>query len=394
MHHSLFIGATGVGKSTMFLSSMLQDAKAGRGFALVDPPGDLADELLARFPRERMEDLIIIDFEDREFPVPLNLLAWAKVEERDLIIDTLYGTLLSIYKSPEYFGPIFEQYFRTGLRMLLGDQPRTDFTPTLLEFPHVLRDAAFRKYLLSTLEDDEVKDAIEEANRVSYGEAKLENIAPYINSKLNRFIQDTQLRRIVGHGQMTLNFREVIDSGRVVLFKLAQGRLGTHTADILIAQIVARFRSAAMSRADIPSEERRPYLLYCDEAHAICDDNIADMLSQCRKYSLGLVLATQYARQLQEKGVLQAVLGNVGTLAAFRVGAEDAKLLEPVFSPHISAQDLVECPNWNGYLKVSSGRTPCRPFSFRTVPPDSIPADPDWAPGVEKTEQAAMGCAR
>jgi len=390
MHHSLFIGATGVGKSTMLLSSMLQDAQAGRGLALVDPPGDLADEFLARFPKERSEDLIIVDFEDREFPVPLNLLAWGSADERDLIIDTLYETLLSVYKSPEYFGPVFEQYFRSGLRLLLGDQPRKTFTPTLLELPQVFRNHSFRKYLESDLEDDDVKDAIEEASRVSGGDLKLENVAPYVTSKLNRFLQDTQLRRIVGHGDMALDFRAIMDSGKIVIFKLAQGRLGAHTAGILTAQLVARFRLAAMSRADIPCGERKPFLLYCDEAHAVCDENVADMLSQCRKYSLGLVLATQYAKQLQDKGVLQAVLGNVGTLAVFRVSGEDARLLEPVFSPAIGAQDLVECPNWKGYMRIQSGQTLSRPFSFCTVRPGAL-RDPEFARELRERNRRKWG---
>lgn len=391
MHHSLFIGATGVGKSTLLLGNMLQDAEAGRGFALIDPPGDLADEFLARFPKERVQDLIIVDFEDRAYPVPLNVLAWATVEERDLIIDTLYGTLVSVYKSPEFFGPVFEQYFRSGLRLLLGDQPQGDFVPTLLELPKVLRDATFRKYLSSRIKDEEVKDAIEEGSRVSYSEMKFENMAPYVNSKLNRFTQDAQLRRIVGHGKMTLNFRELMDSGKIVIFKLAQGRLGTHAVDIMMAQIVARFRLAAMSRADVPHDQRRPFLLYCDEAHAICDENIADMLSQCRKYSLGLVLATQYARQLEKKGVLQAVLGNIGTLAAFRVSAEDAKLLEPIFSPFVSAQDLIDCPSWSGYMRLHSIRMPSSPFSFRVAPPVGKSADLDWARELGEQSRARWG---
>jgi hypothetical protein len=379
MHHSLFIGATGVGKSTLLLGNMLQDAEAGRGFALIDPPGDLADEFLARFPKERVEDLIIVDFEDRAHPVPLNFLAWSTVEERDLVIDTLYGTLVSVYKCPEFFGPVFEQYFRSGLRLLLGDQPQGEFVPTLLELPKVLRDATFRKYLSSRLKDEEVKDAIEEGSRVSFSEMKFENMAPYVNSKLNRFTQDAQLRRIVGHGKMALNFRELMDTGKIVIFKLAQGRLGVNTVDMMMAQIVARFRLAAMSRADIPRAQRRPFLLYCDEAHAICDENIGDMLSQCRKYSLGLVLATQYARQLEKKGVLQAVLGNIGTLAAFRVSAEDARLLEPAFTPLVSAQDLIDCPNWSGYMRLHSLRMPASPFSFRVVPPVDKTPDFHWA---------------
>ncbi len=392
MHHLLALGATGTGKSTWLLDLVLQISNAGHGLALVDPAGDLADEFLARYPRGRSEDLMIVDFNDRDFPVPLNLLAWESVEERDLIIDTLYGTLRSVYQEPEFFGPVFEQYFRSGLRLLMGDQlHREDFTPTMLEFPQVLRNPKFRAHLLSRLRDEEVIDAVEEADRVTSSEYSLRNIAPYVNSKFARFLQDTQLRRIIGHGKMALNFRHAMDSGKIVVFKLAQGRLGKHVADVLVAQIVARFYLAATSRADVPRERRRPYFLVCDEASAICDENVAGLLSQSRKYSLALVLATQYLKQLEARGVLEAVLGNVGTLAAFRMSADDARLLEPVFWPVVGAHDLVECPHWNGYMKLNASRVRSRAVSFQTICPDPATADPAWANELTERSRRQWG---
>jgi hypothetical protein len=145
-----------------------------------------------------------------------------------------------------------------------------------------------------------------------------------------------------------------------------------------------------MSRADIHQSQRKPFFLYCDEAHAVCDENIADMLSQCRKYSLGLALATQYARQLQERGVLQSVLGNVGVLATFRVGTEDATLLAPVFSPAVSVHDLVESPNWNGYMRIHSSRTSTQPFSFQTIL-DSTPPDQPLAQQLREMSRQRWG---
>lgn len=377
MHHMLCIGASGVGKSTMLCSCMLQDARAGRGFALIDPPGELADEFLARFPKDRVEDLIIVDLEDREFPVPLNLLAAKTKEEQDLIIDTLYDACLGIYRNPEWFGPMFERYFRGGLKLLLGAKVPKAFIPTLLEFPMVFTHAPFRKYLRSRLSEEESGDAIAEAERVTSSDYKIENMAPYINSKLTRFYQDSLLRRVVGDGRMVLDFREIMDSGKIVVFKLAQGRLGKHISEILMGQIIARFRLAAMSRADIPPKHRKSFFLYVDECQVL-GDGIGIMLSQCRKYSLGLIIAHQYTSQLRERGVLDAVLGNVGTVAAYRVGVEDARLLEPIFAPTIGAMDLVECQNWNGYMRLHSNRGAVRPFSFQTVP-DGTASDPEWA---------------
>ncbi len=378
LRHTLIIGATGVGKSTMLLSAMLQDARAGRGLALIDPAGDLADEFLSRFPAERVQDLTIVNFDDREFPVPLNLLSWSSVEERDLLIDTLYSTLLAIYRNPDFFGPIFENHFRSGLRLLLGEHPRVDFIPTLLEIPQVFRRPEFRKYLKTTTEDEEVIGAIEEADRVSYGDNTLSNIAPYINAKFARFLHDSQLRRIVGHGGMALDFKSIMDQGQIVVFKLAQGRVGKHVSDVLIAQLVSRFRLAAMSRSDVANSLRREFMLYCDEFQVIADENFAQMVSQCRKHKLGLILVHQYATQLRDHGVLEAVLANVGTIVAYRLGAEDARLLEPVFAPSITARDLIQCPNFEGYARLYSNVAPARPFSFRNIPESTAP-NAAWA---------------
>jgi hypothetical protein len=289
------------------------------------------------------------------------------------------------------FGPVFEQYFRSSLRLLMGDTPHSgEFVPTLIEFPLVLRNRHLRAFLKSLMDDSEVVDAATEAEKAS-GEYTLANVAPYVNSKFSRFLQDSTLRRIIGHGRMTLNFRDVMDSGKVLIFKLAQGRFGRNAAEILMTQIVARFRMAAMSRSDIPSAERRPHFLYVDECQVLADANIADMLSQCRKYSLGLILANQYVSQLRINGVLDAVLGNVGTIAAFRVGFEDAQLLEPVFLPAIRALDLVECPNWNGYMRIRSSQNQIRPFSFETLSPDTTQADAAWANTLREASRNRWG---
>ncbi len=391
LHHTFCIGATGVGKSTFLLNCMLQDARDGVGFTLIDPPGELADDLLARFPRERVDDLIVVDFEDRDRPVPLNLLAWKEPDERDLIIDTFYTTLLSIYKSPDMFGPVFEQYFRSSLRLLMGDVPHSgEFIPTLLEFPLVLRDRNLRAFLKSLTDDEEVSGAATEAEKAS-GEYTLANVAPYVNSKFSRFLQDSTLRRIIGHGRMSLDFREVMDSGKVLIVKLAQGRFGRNAAEILMTQLVARLRMAAMSRGDIQATQRRPHYLYVDECQVLADANIAEMLSQCRKYSLGLILANQYVSQLRANGVLEAVLGNVGTIAAFRVGYEDAQLLEPVFQPSVRTPDLIDCPNWNGYMRIRSARNPIRPFSFETLRPNTTAPDAAWAAELRETSRRRWG---
>ena len=378
LRHAVLFGMTGCGKSTMLESMFLQDVRAGLGACLIDPHGDTADSVLARFPEERLSELIVIDFENRDRPIPLNLLAWTTIEERDRIVDDLYSALLRVYRNPDIFGPIFETHFRSGMKLLMGDRPDHRFTGTLLEFPKLFLSEPFRRFLAADIEDEQLRDFVTESERVSYGDSKLENLAPYITNKLGRFLHDHLLRRMLGHGAMALNFSDILQHGWVVVMKLGRGRFGALASDLITSQIVARFRAAAMARALLPAVERRPYFLYVDEFGALAgDETFGQLLAESRKYALGLVLASQYAAQLRrDDGVhsaLSAVLGNVGTVVSFRVGAEDAPLLANVFAPMVGSGDLMECPNFHGYMRLHLNEQSVRPFSFRNHPDETVP---------------------
>lgn len=378
LRHTALFGMTGCGKSTMLESMFLQDVRAGLGACLIDPHGDTADSVLARFPDERASELIVIDFEDRNRPIPLNLLAWTTIEERDRIIDDFYSGLLRIYRNPDMFGPVFETQFRSGMKLLMGDRTDRKFMGTLIEFPKLFLNAPFRRFLASEVQDEQLRDYIAEAERVGCGETKLENLAPYITNKLGRFLHDHLLRRIVGHGALALNFSDVLERGWVVVMKLGRGRFGALACDLITSQIVARFRAAAMARAVLPPSERRPYFIYVDEFGALAgDETFGQLLTESRKYALGLVLASQYAAQLRRadggQSALSAVLGNVGTVISFRVGAEDAPLLASVFAPAVGPEDLMECPNFHGYMRLHLNDLSVHPFSFRNHPDETVP---------------------
>lgn len=395
LRHTVLFGMTGCGKSTMLETMFLQDVRAGRGACLIDPHGDLADSVLARFPSSRANDLMVIDLEDRARPIPMNLLAWNTIEERDRIIDDFYTALLRIYRNPDMFGPVFETNFRAGMKLLMGDRQDRSFHGTLLEFPKLFLNAAFRRHLMQEIEDDQLRDYMTEAERVTYGDHKIENLSPYITSKLGRFLHDQSLRRILGHGAMVLNPTEIMEEGRVVVMKLGRGRFGALACDLLTSQIVSRFRTAAMARACLPANRRTPYFLYVDEFGALSgDETFAQLLSESRKYALGLVLASQYAAQLRPfdggNNALSAVLGNVGTVISFRVGAEDAPLLASLFASAVSPQDLLESPNWQGYMRMHLDRRLVRPFSFHSVP-DSAPADPATARRLRSASRGRWG---
>ena len=373
LRHVFLLGMTGVGKSREMESFFLQDIRAGHGACLIDPHGDLADDILSRFPEERSEDLILVDLGDREWIVPLNLLEWSTEEERDLLIDELYGAVDRLYDLRQVGGPIFEQHFRAMLRLLMGDCRTQDYTPTLLEFREVYQNAAFRKFLLKRTEAEEISDFINELSKTT-GECSMSNMAAYVTSKFSRFFYDSQLSRIVGHGEMLLNFPQIMQEGKIVIVKLAAGRFGTNVSNLIASQVVSRFRIAAMSRSSLPPEQRRPFFVYVDEFHHLADHTFIQLLSASRKYGLGLVLANQYAAQLQKsENILSAVLGNVGAILAYRVGAEDAERLQRVFAPMVTAQDLIECPNWQGYIRLHASQSPISPFSFHNCPDSTVP---------------------
>lgn len=313
-----------------------------------------------------------MDLGDTDHPVPFNLLAANSIEERDRHIDEMLAGMIRVYRDLSMFGPIFEQNFR-GMAKLLSYPCRSINGPlTLLEFPLLFSNANFRKHLLRESKDEQVRDFVEELERVSSGECRLENLAPYVTNKLGRFLQDTFLRRMVGHGAMALDFRAIMDEGKILILKLARGRLGESVANLIASTVVSRIRDAAMGRISNSGIRPRRFFLYVDEFGSVADDNFPVLAAEARKAGLGLVMSTQCLSQLRDRSaprdILSAVMGNIGTLAAFRVGPEDAPLLEPFLFPHLTAQDMLACPNFHGYMKFHLDREVTAPFSFETIP--------------------------
>jgi hypothetical protein len=376
--HVFVMGMTGTGKSTFLENMIVQDIVDGRGLALIDPHGDLVDSVIAKIPARRSEDVVLFDLLDREMPFGFNILEWNTIEERDLIIDELYQTVDRLYDLRTTGGPIFELHFRGILRLLMGDRPRSGFVPTLLEFSLCYLDADFRKWLLKAVDDPQIKDFVKEMVRAS-GDARLENVAPYITSKLNRFLGDTMLRRVVGQSKTSFDFEKIINEGKIFLVKLGKGRFGPVVSSLITNQLVSRFKLAAMKRQELEHSKRRPFFLYVDEAHNLASDNFMELLSEARKYRLGLVLATQYSAQLTDSlpgrsnNLMSAILGNVGTIVLFRVGQEDAPKIGMAFNPHFSALDIIGLPNWNGYARMQAGGAAVPPFSFKTIKDETRP---------------------
>ncbi|MCA1626019.1 MAG: DUF87 domain-containing protein, partial [Acidobacteria bacterium] len=369
--HTYIVGQTGTGKSTLMLNMILHDIRHGRGVAVLDPHGTLIEEILLHYPKERSEDLSIVDVTDVERPVGFNILrinerdALAYRLARDLVIDDLHSYLERSYDI-NMLGPVFETHFRGMMSLLLGLEPQEGkMIPNLLVFRSLYTNAKLRDLLISRLQGQDlmIEDFINEVTSAC-GEHSLRNIATYITGKFNRFVSDMTLRNITCQNSI-LDLSDVVDNGRVLLFYLGKGRFGDQAAGLLASQIVSRLRYAVMKRG--ASVGVRPFYLYADEFQLFADNRFAELLAEARKFKLSLTLAHQYLDQLTTP-VLQGVLGNVGTTISFRVGAPDASRLEWLFNPTFSARDLISLDNHKAYAR-SFGTLGSMPFSIETEPP-------------------------
>lgn len=365
--HLYIIGQTGTGKSVFQQEMIRQDIESGKGVSVVDPHGDLIEAVLALVPKERLDDVILCDPSDLERPLGLNMLEYdaSHPEQKTFIVNELINIFDKLYDLHLTGGPIFEQYTRNALLLLMDDPEER---ATLMEVPKVLADSEFRGRLLSKCKNIVVKDFWEKEAEKAGGEAALQNLTPYITSKFNTFVANDYMRPMIGQAKTTINFREIIDSGKILLVNLTKGRLGDINSSLLGLIIVGKLVMAAFSRVDMPQEERKDFYLYIDEFHNFATDSIYTILSEARKYRLCLTIAHQFIGQLQEK-IRDAVFGNVGSLCVFRVGADDAKYLTTQFDPVFSETDLVNIDNFNVYLKLLVRGQTTKPFNIRTFPP-------------------------
>ncbi len=374
MRHMCILGQTGTGKSTLIENMLVQDIEAGKGCCLLDPHGDLVQAVLNRYPLQRRDDLVLVDFLDHESIIPMNLLYWKCPDDRDMIIDDLFNWMDMAYSLKDTGGPIFEQYFRAFMRVLMGENQNDTFTPTITDFCRIFTDKQFRNFCMRAITDPNVHAMIKQANNAS-GDASLNAIAPYVTSKLNRFELDANLRLMTGQEQMTLDFKEIMDTGKVMLVNLGRGKFGETVSSLLASQIVGRFKTEAMRRIGTPVNARRDFFLYVDEFQNIASKSFMSLLSEARKYRLGLVLSNQYADQLKRResggdNMLAAILGNVATTVSFRVGTTDAELLESVFAPTFNRRDLINLPACGHcYVNMKIGSDKPISMSMQTINP-------------------------
>src|SRR5712691_4932276 len=358
--HMYIIGKTGTGKSTLIANLARQDLVHGEGFALLDPHGDLVEQVLRALPEERQRDLICFNVPDTAHPLAFNPLESGQPALKPLVASGLISVFKKIWA--ESWGPRMEYILRNALLALL-DLPGC----TLLDIPRLLDDLAFRLHVLAYVRNDQVRRFWLREYGNYPARFRAEAIAP-IQNKVGEFLVNPILRSIVGQPRSAFNLRRVMDEGKILLVNLAKGKIGEDTSALLGAMLVTKISLAALSRAELPEADRRDFYLYADEFPTFTTNSFAGMLSEMRKYHVGLVLAHQYLSQVEE-ATRDAILGNVGSVISFRIGLTDALLLEKEFYPELRAVDFVSLPNYEIYLKLMIDGVVSRPFSAATLAP-------------------------
>ncbi len=356
------IGKTGTGKSTLLRNMVISDIRDGQGVALIDPHGDLVENILDFVPEHRIEDVVYFNPADSEFPIAFNPLWNVASDFRHLVASGLISVFKKIWH--ESWGPRLEHILRQSLLTLL-DYPNA----TLADLPVLLTRQEFRAQVLAHVANRQVREFwLDEFNQYP-NRLRVEAISPILN-KISQFLASFPVRNIVGQPRSAFRFRKLMDDGKILLCNLAKGRIGEDNCIFLGSILVAQLQLAAQSRANIPEQKRKAFYLYVDETHNFLTLSFADILSEARKYGLHLVLAHQYIAQLDPR-IRAAIFGNVGTLISFRVGADDARYLAQEFYPVFDQEALVNLPNHHIYLKLMIDGVSSRPFSACTLPPFS-----------------------
>ena len=366
--HIYCIGKTGTGKTTWIQNMALQDIIAGKGVCVIDPHGDMIEWLLARIPKERVDDLIHFYPPDTDRPIGLNMLEAKTPAQKDMVVAELISIFYKLFDptgTSQVIGPMFEHYMRNAMLALLADD---ESGATLVEIPRMFTDKKFRESKIAKVIDPAVRQFwLQEYAQSQRGQQSADMLS-YVISKIGRFLSNEMMRNIVGQKNSAFDIRDVMDNKKILLVNLAKGLTGEINSNLLGFILVSKLQMAALSRANIPEDQREDFYLYIDEFQSITTDSIATILSEARKYKLNLTVAHQFVGQLEEK-IRDAVLGNTGTMVAFRIGAQDTDIIRPEFEPQVSENDLVNIENRNAYIKLMVDGATTKPFNFATLAP-------------------------
>ncbi|OGY11591.1 MAG: hypothetical protein A3E16_04410 [Candidatus Blackburnbacteria bacterium RIFCSPHIGHO2_12_FULL_44_25] len=356
--HMYIIGKTGTGKSELLKDLIMQDIRAGRGLCFMDPHGDAVEDILRLVPPERAEDVVYFNPADTERPMGLNLLEAKTIDQQHFVATSVINMMYKLFDPYKtgIVGPRFEHMVRNAVLTAFAQEGST-----FVEVVRLMTDPTLVQEYLPKVQDPMVRrywtDQIAQTAEFHKSE-----VLDYVVSKFGRFVTNVMVRNMIGQSQSAFSFREVMDNGKILLVNLSKGALGEENSNFLGLVLVPRILMAAMSRSDIPEDQRRDFYLYVDEFQNFATPDFAQILSEARKYRLNLCVANQFIGQIDED-VKNAIFGNVGTIACYRVGVTDASYLTREFQPVFDEDDLLNIERFNVYMKTIVNNEPVPPFS-------------------------------
>ncbi len=372
--HHYCVGKSGTWKSVYLQTLARQDIWNGDGVCVVDPHGDLVEDLLEFIPKERAKDVIFFDAGNEERPMGLNLYEIESLDEADRAVNDATEIFIKMF-GPEIFGPRIQEYFKYGSLTLLED---FEDRPTLLDVTRLYTDDAYRDYKVSKVTNAVVKNFREKTYN-AMGDREKAEIIPYFSSKFVSFNTNRLIRNIIGQTHSAFDIADVMNNKKILLISLSKGKIWDMNAQLLWMVLVSKIYNAAMARARMPKEDRKDFYLYVDEFQNFVSSTFADILSEARKYRLSLIMAHQYIAQLEwgwgwmwdkwgwKWDVKAAVFGNVWTMQSFKIWAADAEFLEKEYTPVLSAWDIVWIANYKSYIKLNINNSTTRPFSMNSI---------------------------
>src|SRR3989344_254281 len=356
--HMYVIGKTGMGKTELEKNIAIQDIQDGRGIAYIDPHGDPVEDLFDYIPEDRIKDVIYVNPADLEYPIAFNVMEQVDLDKRHLVADGVMGVFKKIWV--DVWSPRMEYILNNAILALL-EMPDS----TLLGINRMFAEKGYRESVVARLTDPVVK-AFWTQEYAKYTDKFTSEATAAIQNKVGQFVSSSLIRNIIGQPKSTIDMRSIIDGNKILLINISKGSIGEDASRLLGALIITKIQLAAMSRVDMPERERKDFILIVDEFQNFASASFANILSEARKYHLSLMVAHQYVKQLDET-VADAIFGNVGTIVSFRVGAEDAELLEKELSPEFMATDIVNLGKRQVYLKLMIDGVASRAFSARTM---------------------------
>jgi hypothetical protein len=385
--HMYIIGKSGSGKSQLIASLALQDIRAGHGVAVVEPHGDLIEQILANIPKERVDDVIVFNPSDVDRPMGLNMLEAKDESMKDFAAQEMVAIFYKLF-TPEMIGPMFEHHMRNVMLTLMAD---TENPGTIAEIPRMFSDNDFQQIWRAKVKDPVIQSYwINEVDKTS--DFHKSEMLGYLISKVGRFVENEMMRNIIGQTRSSFDFREVMDKKKILLVNLSKGKTGDVNAELLGLIIVSKLQMAALTRADIPEEQRHDFYLYIDEFQNFITDSIATILSEARKYRLNLIVAHQYIGQLVKNNdtkIRDAVFGNVGTNFVARIGPEDVETLEKLYAPDFSGYDMINSDKFTWYVKMIVDNAQIKPFTLNFKPPPK--GDVELATAIKELSRLKYG---